>query len=119
MKIVIGILTVIIGAATYFVTFSAFGESWFPYYYHDYMSYWFFAGLVALLLLPPMVALLKRVFEPKYHSTSYFSRYYKSALGINFVVVLACIVTFAYMLSNGVILNGGKGVATHTIVPAQ
>ena len=119
MKILIGILTVTIGAVTYFATFSAFGESWFPYYYHDYISYWFFAGLVVLLLLPPMVALFKKVFGPQYLSTSYFSRYYKTALGINFVVVLACIVTFAYMLSNGVILNGGKGVTTHTIVPAQ
>ena len=119
MKIFKGILAVIIGAAAYFVTFSAFGESWFPYYYHDYLSVWLFTGLATLLLLPLMAAFFKKAFVAQNVSSSYFFRYYKSAINLNLVVVLICIVTFAYMLSNGVILSGGQGAKTYSIVPAQ
>ncbi len=119
MKFVKGILAVIIGAAAYFATFSAFGESWFPYYYHDYISYWFFTGLFALLFFPTLVALFKKVSGPQNNSSSYIYRYYKSALVLNLMVVAASVVIFAYMLSHGVILGGGSGATTFSIAPVQ
>lgn len=119
MKIIKGILAVVIGAVAYIATFSAFGETWFPYYYENYISYWFFTGLGMLLFLPLIVALYKKAFGPQYESSSYFSSYYISALGLNLVVVVACIFTSVYMLSNGVFLGGGNGVATYSIVPSK
>ncbi len=119
MKIVKGILSIVIGAVAYFATFSAFGESWFPYYYQNYIFYWFVTGLAIILLLPLVVAFNKKAFGAQYESSSYFLRYYKSALGLNLIVVVACIFTFIYMLSNGVYLGGGNGVTTYSVEPSK
>ncbi len=118
MKLAIGLIAVLFGAVAYFVTFSAFWESWFPYYYHEYVSYWFYSGLVCLLVIPVLLSVAKKLLKSQGDTFSYRTALYKSVIGVNVVVVVACIGTFSYMLSHGVFF-GGNGASTYSIVPDQ
>jgi hypothetical protein len=116
MKIFVLLLAVLCGLASYYVTFMAFWDSWFPYYYEDYISYYFLGGVALIAVLPLLVASIKFKFFPSSETAKFRALLYKSVLGVNFVVVVVSVLTFAYMLSNGIWLNG-PGTTTHQIVP--
>lgn len=117
MKIFFLVLAVLCGLATYYVTFMAFWESWFPYYYEDYISYYFLGGVALIAVLPLLVASIKFKFFRSSKTIKFKALLYKSVLGVNVVVVVVAVsvLTFAYMFSNGVWLTG-PDITTYKIV---
>ena len=115
MKIFFLVLAVLCGLASYYVTFMAFWESWFPYYYEDYISYYFLGGIALIAVLPLLVSSIKFKFFRSSKTTKFKALLYKSVLGINVVVVAVSVLTFAYMLSNG-IWSTGPDITTYKIV---
>ncbi len=118
-KLSIGLIVALIGAVAYYATFTAFYDSWFPYYYEDYFSYFFLGGLLVLLLSPSLVALFTNYESelPRFPN-QFFSRYYRAVIHVNLVVVLLCVFTFIYMLSNGIYL-GSDGPRTYSVDPIK
>ncbi|WP_445366130.1 hypothetical protein ACJJJB_09495 [Microbulbifer sp. ANSA001] len=100
-KLLIYFVSLFFAVAAYFLTFSAFYESWFPYYYEEYLSYFFLAGLAVIVLLPFAAAV-----SGSENSMSYFSKYISLAVIFHWTVVVLSVVVFVYMLSNGVLING-------------
>ncbi len=117
-KLFMGIFAVLLGFVAYFVTFSAFYDAWFPYYYEDYIIYLFIGGVAVILLVPIAIALLKSKAPINAAAGGYLPAYYQAILGVNSVVVIVCVCTFIYMLSHGTYL-GGTGSATYMVKPIE
>ena len=99
----------LLGLASYYLTFCAFSESWVPYYYEDYLSAIFMIGLLLLIVLPVAIAQFKR-------SSSERIGIYKSIIAVNIFAVVSCIAISFCMLSNGIFI-GGSGPKFYQIVP--
>ncbi|WP_444907033.1 hypothetical protein [Microbulbifer sp. SSSA008] len=99
-KLLIFTITLLLALAAYYLTFTAFYESWFPYY-EEYLSYFFLAGLAIVVLLPFAIAAT----SGQKNGLGYLSKYANSATKVHLAVVILSMLIFAYMMSNGVLLD--------------
>ncbi|PHS65930.1 MAG: hypothetical protein COB09_00175 [Thalassobium sp.] len=109
-RTVLSILVFLLGLMSYFITFNAFYESWFPYYYEDYIGLIFQAGAVLILISPCIVALIQK--SKSAGLLAFLPLFHKATIIINLTVFVVCVITFLYMLSNGSFLSGAGGVYT-------
>ncbi|OZG69925.1 hypothetical protein BTA51_28655 [Hahella sp. CCB-MM4] len=97
-KFTLGLLISIAAVASYYFLFMAFYESWFPYYYEEYIPTIFLVGLLSIIALPVLTSLIKR-------SSIGSLGYFRSVIWVNSAIVAICALAFLYMLSNGVFLS--------------
>ncbi|AFU99910.1 hypothetical protein [Simiduia agarivorans] len=97
-RIFLGLLITMAALTSYYAVFMLFYDSWFPYYYEEYLPTIFVVGLMTIVILPVPVSLLKT-------SDSDRMGYYRSVVWFNAAIIAICIVVFLYMLSNGVFLS--------------
>jgi len=116
-KILLSLVLAFLGLASYSLTFMAFHEAWFPYYYEDYFTHIFLIGIVVLLLAPTVLAFIKKS-SASDTLTAYLPNYYQAIVRVNLAVVLVCVLTFVYMTSNGTFI-GGSGTSVFTIEPTK
>lgn len=98
-KLVLFVGMIILGQVSIYVTFFAFYESWFPYYWSKYLPYTLpLMGLVTLIIPFPLAR-----FRPTEKSLRV--GYYLSFIFFNLLVLVSCVAVFVYMLSTGFCIN--------------
>jgi hypothetical protein len=107
-KALIIIASSFLGMLAYVVTFLAFWESWFPYYYHNMISFWFVLGFLSLAIFPLIVTFFKKLYYSNAATFNFYNSYRKIAVIFNFFIVVVCIFTFIFMLAHGKFI-GGEG----------
>ncbi|BDY04460.1 hypothetical protein F0521_15010 [Ferrimonas sp. YFM] len=117
-KMVITVFTMFLGLAAYTVMFTVFYDSWFPYYYEDYISYFFVAGVILLLFMPVVIVMYKLRSISENSSFSHFEYYCQSVIFVNAVTLFLCFLTVIYMLNHGSFI-GGPGQGSYEIVPVE
>jgi len=113
-KVVLGGLAFILAQMAYFVTFSAFYESWFPYYYEDYLTYIYLGGALMLLLVPVIWTFILKHQTASQNSRPYLPSFYSAVIRTSCIAAVVCIIIFIYMLSNSTYI-GGSGATVHKI----
>ena len=111
-KALIIISSTFFGMFAYIVTFLAFWESWFPYYYHNMISFWFVLGVLGLVIFPLIVTFSKKLYYSNSATFNFYNSYRKITVIFNFFIVVVCVFTFIYMLTHGTFI-GGEGSYTN------
>lgn len=114
-KMILSVAALLLAQISYFITFSAFYEAWFPYYYEDYLTFFYLAGALVLLVIPVIWALLLRHGTGAEGTRRSLPSFCSLALRSSGVILFACMLTFMFMEWKGSFYFGGSGATTYFI----
>ena len=104
-KVLVSIVSTFICILIYFTFFSLVWDKLFPYYYEDYLTHFFVAGLILIITVP----LFSAIFLYLKVSPNFKTHYYNSIKKTNIAATLICISIVLYQYSGMSYSDSGGG----------